>query len=737
MARNYCTFQPLLLLIIVLSPSSAWKFGGGIKSTTGSAVINSKSSSSLQALDEELAELAELIRLQTTKLRLLEAYRRHVAAGAIEGEGRDTKTSQCMEPVFEPSTLSLSGSSNGGTGNALAEDYLVRLAALPGTGNMKGGTESTEAGKNSRVTAVKLLTLQRARGKAAPRGSHMQFSKAVNVLVVARADTADNTKAGKRSDDSIASNISRRASSLYFYDLKGQLLSQYTPVGHSSAAITSIAFEAVDGEDALMVTGGRDGSLSLHNVQLWKDGKIIAGRRKILSSESFSSPPFFAVPPNITSSDGFGMQIAHEATLLPLDAQTKEDVSALPPPVKAKTKEGISALQPPVKAREIAATSAGSPVLSALLYQHRSYGWLVFSGDAAGNIQCHFRNGTLFKAIDTGHPVYALIRNGKTLLYTADRDVHFLSAMTLEPYRTAYCLGRHGPLISLAWDSFSPQVLHASSAQGDILSFDTSPPHARRGHPYQQQQPMYGGAAAEGNCALLKKLASRTGGSAPVSLATVPGGYLLAVSMRGNIFAYNTTGLRDTASPLPLVFQLKFPPPPALSKEEESPRIIFSTNGGGAGSSSRISPTFVVYMGLGTSGNPLIDKHASLRDDGGQLVLFEAILPYRRPKGLEFNWIRLPLICLALGLVFWHFSKERRGKRLGLAMNPIQEGAQLGNIGLRPSGRRMYDLMEEDEDGQEEREDEPGWRAGADDDDEQNRQLRGLLRARQARNFAF
>lgn len=91
------------------------------------------------------------------------------------------------------------------------------------------------------------------------------------------------------------------------------------------------------------------------------------------------------------------------------------------------------------------------------------------------------------------------------------RDVHFLSAMTLEPFRTAYCLGRHGPLISLGWDSLSPQVLHASSAQGDLLSFDTSPPHARRGHPHQQQQ-MSGGAAVEGNCALLKKLASRTGG---------------------------------------------------------------------------------------------------------------------------------------------------------------------------------------------------------------------------------
>jgi hypothetical protein len=91
------------------------------------------------------------------------------------------------------------------------------------------------------------------------------------------------------------------------------------------------------------------------------------------------------------------------------------------------------------------------------------------------------------------------------------RDVHFLSAMTLAPYSTAYCRGRHGPLHSLAWDSLAPQVLHASTAHGDLLSFDTSPPHARRGQSHQQQQ-MYGGAAVEGNCALVKKLASRTGG---------------------------------------------------------------------------------------------------------------------------------------------------------------------------------------------------------------------------------
>lgn len=228
----------------------------------------------------------------------------------------------------------------------------------------------------------------------------------------------------------------------------------------------------------------------------------------------------------------------------------------------------------------------------------------------------------------------------------------------------------------------------------------------------------------------------------------MPGGYLLAVSTRGDIFAYNTTGLRDTASPMPLVFHLNYPPPPPPLDDKGSPGILFSaslgraTNVGAAAALTRMSPTFVVHMGEGGRGTPSPDKQTSRSNDDGHLVLFEAILPYRRPRGLEFSWIRLPLMCLALGLVFfWHFSKERRGKRPGLAgieRNPMPEPAQLRNIGLRPNGRRMYDLIEEDEDELDERDGvEPGGRAGAEDEDEHNRQLRGLLRARQARNFAF
>jgi hypothetical protein len=338
-------------------------------------------------LDQELFELAELIRLQTEKLCLLEAYRRQFAAGAVEVKGSDSATSQCAAPVFAPPSLSLSSSIDGGsTSSALAEDYLVRLAALPATGNVNEGVAGAKTGENGQVTALKVLTFQGVRDKAAPRGGHMQNSKAMNVLVVARADTGGDRKDEKkkrRSSDSSTSTSTGRAPWLSFYDMQGQLVGQYTPTGHTTAAITTLAFEAVGGEDALLVTGARDGSLSLHNVQLWKDGKIVAGRWPSAPSVSSSNPPSFIVPPNVTSSDGFGIQVVHEASLLSSDAQTKEGVTALVPPAATAT--------------TTAATNVESPVLSALLYQNRGHGWMVFSGDAVGNIQCHFRNGTLFK----------------------------------------------------------------------------------------------------------------------------------------------------------------------------------------------------------------------------------------------------------------------------------------------------------------------------------------------------
>ena len=72
--------------------------------------------------------------------------------------------------------------------------------------------------------------------------------------------------------------------------------------------------------------------------------------------------------------------------------------------------------------------------------------------------------------------------------------------------------------------------------------------------------------------------------------------------------------------------------------------------------------------------------------------------------------------------------------------NPMPAAAQLRNIGLRPQGRRMYDDVDEHDDG-------GGFNGLAgineehdEDGEELNQRLRGLLRARQqegGRDYAF
>ncbi len=308
------------------------------------------------------------------------------------------------------------------------------------------------------------------------------------------------------------------------------------------------------------------------------------------------------------------------------------------------------------------------------------------------------------------------------------RDVHFLSAMTFEPMAANFCRGRHGPFRSLALDALTPHLLHASTVHGDLLTFDTTPQHPRR--PGQQQQFARGGVE-EGHCALVHKVASRTEGFASLTLAALPGGYLLAASPRGDLFAYNTTGLRDAAAPLSLVFHLAFSPPVSSGLREggtDAP-VFFSASlartMAGGGTMARLPSNFVLHVASTTE----------------ELLLFEVLLPYRRPRPLDFGWIRLPLMVLAIGLVFaWHFNKQDttrpRGGRARMDRNPMPAAAQLRNIGLRPQGRRMYDDVDDDPD--------DGFiglaginEDGEEDAEELNQRLRGLLRERGGRDYAF
>lgn len=108
----------------------------------------------------------------------------------------------------------------------------------------------------------------------------------------------------------------------------------------------------------------------------------------------------------------------------------------------------------------------------------------------------------------------------KTLTHNKNRDVRFLNSVTMEPMPLFYCLGRHGPLRSLSFDSLHSSLLHVGTEQGEILVFDTSPPSSRqqRPQPLNKQQPHYHQRLVHvdqdgGHCLFIKKLASRSGTS--------------------------------------------------------------------------------------------------------------------------------------------------------------------------------------------------------------------------------
>ncbi len=160
----------------------------------------------------------------------------------------------------------------------------------------------------------------------------------------------------------------------------------------------------------------------------------------------------------------------------------------------------------------------GAEILSCMLnhyHQRQQLGWVAATGDAAGRLRFHTPNGTLVKVsielrrrqstihdrppirirtniilttnqstnqstngqeLDTGLPVRGLVRHGiKHLAITAGPDVRFLSPATLqEPAQGGFvCLGRHGPLTSLAVDPAVPFILYAGTADGDVLAFDS------------------------------------------------------------------------------------------------------------------------------------------------------------------------------------------------------------------------------------------------------------------------
>jgi len=199
-----------------------------------------------------------------------------------------------------------------------------------------------------------------------------------------------------------------------------------------------------------------------------------------------------------------------------------------------------------------------------------------------------------------------------------------------------------------------------------------------------------------------------TTGDAPLSLAMLPGGYLLAVSARGSLFSWNTTGLHNTYLPLPLLFHLKFAPIIPSGRADCASNdgmhlnnLITATemtaSEGGTAFNTRSPCNFVILMGKPSNWN--LETKLPPRDHVNEIVIFEALLPHQRSQPLDLSWIRVYFMIIAVGLVFaWHFSKGGRSKRPGLAgLEGDSRPAHLNSIGMRPHRRHLYNLTEDDE----------------------------------------
>lgn len=353
-----CAHSLDLSILLCITSLLLQRFGWRNKPTTrGSS--ESASIPLLQTLDEEIATLGDLIRLQSNRLKRLERLRQQVAKARTEEVDDYSAGLQWTRSAFHPSCTGYGGGAR--STRHMAEDYLIRLGALSPAETWDEAVEKGAQRGNVHVTAIKMLSFQCTHDLLqGNRGGIL------NILAVAR--TNDEGEQPQKREECIGDGTECRGrnSWLSFYDLRGDLIGSYTPLCENHSVITTLAFEMVTSDEAMLVVGAQDGSLSLHRVQLYRKGRTVAGKQPFMPSISSSIVNFPNMPHNTTSKDGLGIHVVHEGTLQLTDQPSKE-------------------------AAHLASISC------VLLHKNRAHGLMIVSGNKAGKIQAHLRNGTLFK----------------------------------------------------------------------------------------------------------------------------------------------------------------------------------------------------------------------------------------------------------------------------------------------------------------------------------------------------
>ena len=242
------------------------------------------------------------------------------------------------------------------------------------------------------------------------------------------------------------------------YDSNSELVTEFES-GH--ADVCAIAFDGQD--DPILATSSRDGSMHVHNMTLWRDETIIAGKRPRLpppekvvgeDGEERVGPRPKPIPPETKTSAGIGLIVQLESIA---------DVPKLDAPAMIYSAGDLSS----------ANLSVDASITTMHIYNWRGQGKFVVAGDDAGALRLYARNGTLHKVLQHEHPIVALRRGGtSTFAVSSGNGVNFLSASRFE-LTSMFCKGTLSPVVSLAYDVLSPGMLYAGLASGEVLAFNT------------------------------------------------------------------------------------------------------------------------------------------------------------------------------------------------------------------------------------------------------------------------
>ncbi|GBG25399.1 Hypothetical Protein FCC1311_016172 [Hondaea fermentalgiana] len=285
------------------------------------------------------------------------------------------------------------------------------------------------------------------------------------------------------------------------------------------------------------------------------------------------------------------------------------------------------------------------------IYGSRKTPVLVVGG-SNGLARSYKRDGTLGGELlhDGANALQIATSNGNQLALSDGDHLTLANTMTLIPSRKV-CEGIRGAtIVDLAYDTLSPVLLYAGTAEGEVLVYNT------------RMRPREGDKTSTGaTCKLTAKIpvfqhavafAQSQGGKVkapdrgPVRIATVTG-YLLA-RVGDVLCVFNATHtLRRPA---------KFLLAHALMESGDAK----------AGLSETLSAAMTGLMAMSQTDAPRETQYlvfAGVSGPEASMQVFESMLPYEEPSK-DFGWVRGPLIVgTVVAVFFFQFSRAKKDSR--------------------------------------------------------------------------